>query len=208
MMVDDDIRHQRRSIRLQSYDYSKGGAYFVTICTHKHFCLLLEPGPRKMIDRVWEELPRRYRRLRLDAFVIMPNHVHATLVLSPRIIGPEMPARRAPAGIVRPSFETESGGDAHSDSSCSERQPCYLGDVICAFKSLTSCEYIRGVRELNWRPFEKRLWQRNYYERVVRNDRELFRIRDYITNNPKTWESDRENPQRTGCNEIYEWLYS
>lgn len=194
----------RRSIRLQSYNYSKGGVYFVTICTHKHFCLLLEPGPREMINRVWEELPRRFARVRPDTFVIMPNHVHATLFLSPRITGPELPARCTPVG--HPCVEVESGGDAHS--SCSERQLCHLGDVICAFKPLTSREYTRGVRELGWRPFEKRLWQRNYYERAARNDRELFRIRDYIIDNPKTWENDRENPHRTGCNEIYEWLYS
>jgi REP element-mobilizing transposase RayT len=71
-----------------------------------------------------------------------------------------------------------------------------LGDVVGAFKSLSTNAYIRGVRELGWPPFDKRLWQRNYYEHIVRNEDDLNRIREYIENNPANWETDRENPER------------
>jgi REP element-mobilizing transposase RayT len=71
-----------------------------------------------------------------------------------------------------------------------------LSDVIGAFKSLTTNAYIRGVRGLGWPPFDKRLWQRNYYEHVVRSEDELSRIQRYIENNPANWETDEENPNR------------
>ena len=70
-----------------------------------------------------------------------------------------------------------------------------LGDVIGACKSLTTVEYIRGVKTRNWPPFHGRLWQRNYYEHVVRNDESLLKIRQYILDNPARWALDRDNPQ-------------
>ena len=69
-----------------------------------------------------------------------------------------------------------------------------MGDVVGAFKSLTTVEYGRGVRKLDWPPFDRRLWQRNYYERVIRDESEFSRVREYIANNPMEWEFDRENP--------------
>ena len=69
-----------------------------------------------------------------------------------------------------------------------------LGDVVRVFKSVTTVEYGRGVRGLGWERFEKRLWQRNYYERVIRNGSEMRAVREYIVNNPRNWELDRENP--------------
>ena len=69
-----------------------------------------------------------------------------------------------------------------------------LGDIIGWFKTMTTNEYIRGVKQMNWPPFPGRLWQHNYYERIVRNERELHAIRQYIVENPLKWEFDRENP--------------
>ena len=69
-----------------------------------------------------------------------------------------------------------------------------LGDVVGAFKSVTTVEYVRGVRGLGWQRFDKRLWQRNYFERVIRNEHELDLVREYIANNIVKWEFDRENP--------------
>jgi len=83
-----------------------------------------------------------------------------------------------------------------------------LPDVVQWFKSLTTARYRQAIRDSAWYPFGRRLWQRNYYERVIRNDDELFRIREYIVNNPKSWECDRENPDRIDENDIYKWLYS
>ena len=69
-----------------------------------------------------------------------------------------------------------------------------LGDVIGAYKSLTTLEYGRGVRDMDWSPFNVRLWQRNYYEHIIRNDEEWDRVREYIAANPMRWETDVENP--------------
>jgi len=70
-----------------------------------------------------------------------------------------------------------------------------LGDIVGALKSITTHEYVVGVREKGWVPFDRRLWQRNYYERVIRNEREWSAIREYIVNNPLNWALDQENPQ-------------
>lgn len=70
-----------------------------------------------------------------------------------------------------------------------------MGDVVGALKSITTYEYVVGVREKGWARFDRRLWQRNYYERVIRNEREWTAIREYIVNNPLNWALDQENPQ-------------
>lgn len=81
-----------------------------------------------------------------------------------------------------------------------------MGDIIGAFKSMTTNEYIRGVRQFRWTPFPGRLWQRNYYEHIIRNEDELNRIRGYIVDNPLRWHLDRENPERVGEDEFDRWL--
>jgi putative transposase len=73
--------------------------------------------------------------------------------------------------------------------------PPTLGDIVGAFKSLTTDLYIHGIKQSGWPPFRGRLWQRNYYEHIVRDDESLNRIRQYILDNPANWASDRENPQ-------------
>ncbi len=81
-----------------------------------------------------------------------------------------------------------------------------VGRVIQGFKSITIYEYVVGVRRHEWRPFEGRLWQRNYYEHIIRDEDFLHHIREYIATNPLRWELDRENPQRTGEDEFDRWL--
>ncbi len=71
-----------------------------------------------------------------------------------------------------------------------------LADVIGSFKSLTTNEYIKGVRKSDWSPFKKRLWQRNYYDHIIRNDNAMDRIRKYIIENPSKWDVDNENPDK------------
>jgi putative transposase len=83
-----------------------------------------------------------------------------------------------------------------------------LGDIIGAFKSLTTNEYARGIHHHDWPPFHDRLWQRNYYEHVIRDEEALNRIREYIVTNPLGWALDRENPQRQGEDDFDRWLTS
>jgi len=160
--------HHRRSIRLRGYDYSLPGAYFITICTDNRK-LFLEPEPTKQIVcDVWNELPDHYPHVRLDAFVIIPNHIHGIIVLTD--VG---------AGL-RP---------APTPSVCTRRHG--LPEIVRAFKSFSS-------RRLNahFGTPGARLWQRNYYEHVIRTDDDLNRIRQYIYDNPLTWNTDEYNPNR------------
>ena len=131
-----------------------------------------------MAYRTWESLPLRFSGIDIDLFVVMPNHLHGIVVLRQQPVGaPLVGARRSPPSDSRATTPA-------------------LGDVIGAYKSLTTLEYVRGVRAMNWPPFHKRLWQRNYYEHVVRDSEALESIRQYILGNPAQWSLDPENPNR------------
>ena len=165
----------RSSIRLKNYDYSQPGAYFVTICTQNRSCLfgeinegeLLLADPGRMIAMWWLELSSKFPTASLDSYVVMPNHIH---------------------GIICTDNEMDSitGQGAHAGAP--------LPTVIQWFKTMTTNAYIRGVKSGSFPPFEGKLWQRNYYEHVIRNERELKSIRLYISQNPAKWHLDRENP--------------
>jgi REP element-mobilizing transposase RayT len=121
---------------------------------------------------LWNEMPVRFPAIELDAFVIMPNHLHGIIVLPDRaIVG---------APLV----------GARSDGSTA------IGDIVGAYKSIFTVEYIQGVKDCRWPAFDRRVWQRNYYEHVIRDETDLARIRCYIDENPLRWEFDDENPRR------------
>ena len=130
-------------------------------------------GAGEMVRRVWDGMPGRFPSIGLDEFVVMPNHVHGVIFLRQVSATEGAPARAPTRGA--PTF----------------------GEVVGAFKSVTTVEYGRGVREAGWQRYDGRLWQRNFFERVIRNERELNLIREYIVNNSRNWDSDRENPAGT-----------
>jgi putative transposase len=202
----------RRSIRMPGYDYGSAGDYFVTICVENRECLFGDIAEGKMvlndagrmIQTVWEELPEFYPGVGIDAFQIMPNHVHGIIILvgaTPR----GCPDPTGPRGC-----QNEKGPHARPDQTGQPRdvvgQPqgvaptgdttggMSLPDVVHRFKTLTSRKYVSGVKQNHWFPFSGKLWQRNYYEHVVRNDAELLRMRKYILDNPRRWHLDHENP--------------
>ena len=174
-------RHHRRSLRLQGYDYMQAGAYFVTTCTQSRECLfgeIMDEEMRlnkagQMVQSVWNELPQHYTGIVIDAFIVMPNHVHGIIVLG---VG---------AG---PSACPTPGQPQEITSTLS------LAAVVHRFKSLTTARYRHGVSQNNWRSFPGRLWQRNYYEHIIRNEEELRSLRQYILDNPEQWALDQENP--------------
>ena len=180
-----DASRKRKSIRLPGYDYSRAGAYFVSICTKEQKCLFGEivnqemvlNDAGQMVTNVWHELPQRFSNIELIEYVIMPTHIHGIL----GIVGVPLVGTR----------KTMSDSPGRADT---RPAPTGLGDIIGAFKSITTNEYIRGVKQHWWAPFPGKLWQRNYYEHVVRNEKELTRIREYIINNPAQWNIDKDNP--------------
>jgi putative transposase len=188
--------YHRRSIRLETYDYAQAGAYFVTICTFERRSLLgavvademqLSPyGSDEMqlspcgsiVTECWDEIPQHFTGVELDAFVVMPNHVHGIFVLSDGAMATR--ARHASP------LQEKSGA-----------RPGSVGAIVGAFKSAAS----RRINQMYGTPGAP-LWQRNYYERIIRNEKELNGIREYIIYNPALWEQDVNNPECSDFNEL------
>jgi putative transposase len=176
MTINPETRH-RRSIRLRNYDYALAGAYFVTMITRDRRCLFGDIVDGKMrlnhcgqtVEDEWEKSARVRNEIELDAFIIMPNHVHGIIVITD---ASERATSRSPLHY----------GPAKRS----------LGAFVGGFKSAVT-KRICEVRELPG----GLLWQRNYFEHVIRNDESLQRIRQYIHDNPARWEFDRENPLAT-----------
>lgn len=218
----DPERHHRRSIRLKGYDYAQAGAYFITIATQDRACLfgvvadgrmhLNEAG--RMVFAEWDALPTRYPMVELDAFVVMPNHVHGIIVITNKyVVGATLVVAQTDittvgAGLV-PALENtmptdRAGTGTRATTRVAPTIPKNdntatpaVGDVVGAFKSVTTKRYVDGVKQCGWPAFRGRLWQRNYYEHVIRADESPRRIRQYILDNPARWAMDRENPTAT-----------
>ncbi len=186
-MTHDPVQRRRRSLRLNGYDYGQAGAYFVTICTQDRACLFgqVVDGAMRLNDagelaaRSWRDMPVRFCGADVDAVVVMPNHVHGILVLSD-----------GPITVGAPLV-----GACDTDRAATRAAPT-IGDIVGGFKSAFTVEYIRGVRNRRWPAFNRRLWQRGYYEHIIRDERDLTRVRRYIEENPSRWEFDQENPLR------------
>jgi putative transposase len=194
----DPARHHRRSIRLAQYDYSLAGAYFVTVCAHERNCLfgdvvdadMLLNDAGRLVQTAWDELPGRFPGVELDGFMIMPNHVHGIVILGGAAIVGTGPGAVG-AGLALP-WEPGAAIGAHSNQGAASSAPtpatATLGDVIRAFKSISALYVNRQLMRSG------SLWQRNYYERIIRDEAELQRIREYIETNPARWADDSENP--------------
>ena len=167
--------HHRRSIRLKGHDYSREGAYFVTVVVHDRELLLSNPAAAAMIQRWWDELPRKFPAVDVNAFVVMPNHVHGIIVIGADLrVGP--PDERAGGEHTGSPLRAMSGLDGSVGADLrvgpdrrNARDPT-LGRIIQWFKTMTTNEYIRGVEQHGWPPFRHRFWQRSYYEHVIRDE--------------------------------------
>src|SRR5262245_47862400 len=194
----DPQKHHRRSVRLKGYDYTQSGAYFVTFCSYQRTHIFGEVVDGEMVLNdagkiardAWFKTAelRLYVKLFEDEFVIMPNHGHGIIWIEDDSVGTrrrrvqdweEQRARqrRAPTG----TSTVESFGKPVKGS---------IPTIVRAYKSavtyaVNAAENQRGAV----------LWQRNYYDHIIRNDRELNNIRWYIINNPINWQLDRDNAQ-------------
>ncbi|HEY2986740.1 MAG TPA: transposase [Candidatus Binatia bacterium] len=182
----DPDKHHRRSIRLNSYDYRQSGAYFITVCTRDRKCFfgavaggemqLNDAG--EMVNSAWQELPSRFPSVCLDAFTVMPNHIHGIIFVGAQFIAPESNLDMKIQGVMN-----------HAPT---------LGKIIRVYKA-TSTLLIRRKATPEF------AWQRNYYEHVVRDEKSLNRIRQYILTNPARWDLDRENPAATTPEAVDIW---
>jgi putative transposase len=165
-MLDSGARWQKLgATRLPSHDYSSAGAYFVTVCSHQRLTIFESPGIRKVIELAWDDIPNHFAHVSVDAFVVMPNHIHGLLIIVDNVAHPVAPQ--------------------HAEAL---RSQAPLSVIVRSFKAAVTREV--RLQEL-WDG--GRLWQPNFIDRVVCNERELDRIREYIAHNPIAWQFDQEN---------------
>jgi REP element-mobilizing transposase RayT len=170
--------HHRRSIRLTGYDYTRAGAYFVTICAYQRQCLFGEVKDGVMVlneygmvvQQTWHDLPNHFQHVVLDQFVIMPNHVHGVIVF-----GGDTSAHTSAHSLAVGAQHAAPLQNPHVISGS-------LGAAVRSFKSAVT-KRINTHRNTPGHP----VWQRNYYEHVIRDDRDLAGIRQYIVDNAARW---------------------
>ena len=228
--------HQRQSIRLKGYDYSKAGLYFITICAQHRECLFGEIRPiiradlrvcpndpmnaivplqimilndaGEMIVKWYDELENKYPKIRCHERIVMPNHFHCIIEKMDTIhqgahVGaplrgrlddpyrPNDPNHRLDDPIIVPDHnhikQTQYGPD-------NKKYDTTIGEVVGWFKTMTTNEYIRDVKNQAWKRFDGKLWQRNYWEQIIRNDDSYHQISEYIIQNPMKWDDDQLNP--------------
>lgn len=179
-------KHHRRSIRLKDYDYSSEGCYFITLCTQKREFLFgdIEDGKMilneygKIVDLIWNKLPERYP-IEIDGYVVMPNHFHGIVNIKNR---EEVSKNKVGAIHVSTLLKLPQ----RSAAEIKNRRIMILPKVIGYFK-MNSAKQINKLRNAS----VISIWQRNYFERVIRDEKELNRIRLYIQNNPGQWQDDK-----------------
>jgi REP element-mobilizing transposase RayT len=250
MMIYDPQRHHRHSIRLQGYDYTQPGAYFITICAYQRECLFGEIQNGQMAlneygriaQACWEEIPRHFENVELDEWVVMPNHIHGIMVIvdvgtthsegatqqagtthsegatqqagtthlegaiqqagtthsegatqqagTTHLEGATQQAGTTHLeGAIQQAGTTHSEGATHWVAPAKGPPPGSIGAIVGQFKSVVA-RRINASRNMSGAP----VWQRNYHERIIRNERALYAIRQYIQNNPLKWTLDRDNP--------------
>ena len=196
MTYNPDI-HKRQSIRLKGYDYSQSGLYFITICCYQRECLfgniinsqIILNNFGQLIKEEWLKSAEIRKEIELDDFVIMPNHFHAIVIINQEINSDFMKNDvdfqdnnvgangRSPLGQIQSSRPKIS------------MKPKSISSLIAGFKSATT-KKINIIRNTPQNP----VWQRNYYDHIIRNDESLAKIREYVQNNPLSWENDQLHP--------------
>jgi REP element-mobilizing transposase RayT len=189
--------HHRRSIRLKGYDYSQAGLYFITICCqnrenrfgHVENGEMILNDAGKMVEKWYIELENKYPNKRCHEMVVMPNHFHC-IIENVAMDAPTMDAHVGAPLRGRPEND-ERGRPENPYGMHNVKYNATIGDAMDWFKTMTTNNYIRGVKTLGWQPFNGRLWQRNYWEHIIRNEQSYQRISQYIVNNPAKWADDK-----------------
>jgi len=204
--------HHRRSIRLQGYDYSQNGAYFITLCTHNRECLFgqIQNGQMilneygKMVEQCWNNLSNHYDNIELDAYVIMPNHFHGIILITDNVDNVdnvrairelpihELPIHELPIHELprqrKHELPIHEFPRQQQKQRQQQRRKMLLPKIVGRFKT-NSAKQINQMRNTPGIS----VWQRNYYEHIIRDEKSLENIRNYIINNPAKWQDDDYN---------------
>jgi putative transposase len=203
--------HHRRSIRLKGYDYSRAGLYFITICCDGRKCCFGEVKNNTMIlnefgniaYNEWVKLAERFAKFELDVFQIMPNHMHGIILLNEFGVGSTLAVDRNTntQNDGNEIFENKNGGTQNGQPINGQPQglPQHdgngtvtnttIGDMVGAYKSLVANGCLEIYKSKN--EMMGKLWQRNYYEHIIRNEQAYQNISNYIINNPVKWDEDK-----------------
>ncbi len=192
---------RRNTNRIPQHDYSKPGQYFITICMENRQQLfgvienekitLNDSGD--MISFWWDEISNHFTGIELDDFIVMPNHIHGII----NIVGVDRCVDPIQNNKISDNNKINHSGRTH-------RSAPTISGIIQWFKTITTNKYIQNIKNNDWPSFPKRLWQRNFHDHIIRNDKSLYNIRNYIRTNPQTWQHDLENPDRIGNIELSE----
>lgn len=163
-------KHNRRSFRLKGYDYSTDGLYFLTICCQNRKCMfgnihdgeMILNDAGLMIEYWYKKLESKFPQIRCHEMMIMPNHFHC---------------------VIEIKFVPMKANDTLE-------APITINSIVQWFKTMTTNDYIKGVKQRQWVRFKGKLWQRNYWDHIIRNQKSYDLIADYIINNPINWEND------------------
>jgi len=196
MTYNPDI-HKRQSIRLKGYDYSQSGLYFITICCYERECLfgniinsqMILNNFGQLIKEEWLKSAEIRKEIELDDFVIMPNHFHGIVIINQEINSDFM---KNDVDFQDNNVGANGRSPLHQIQSSPPKismKPKSISSLIAGFKSATT-KKINIIRNTPQNP----VWQRNYYDHIIRNDESLTRIREYIQNNPLSWENDQLHP--------------
>jgi len=175
--------HRRKSIRLQGYDYSQDGAYFITVCTHNRVPLFGEivdgvmvlNTASQIVEKCWCAIPEHFPQVTLDEFVVMPNHVHGIITVGANNHLPQhylpLPSDETPIQSNEPPRPLQHGTSRT------------IGSMVRGFK-IGVTRWFRANTDIH------AVWQRNYYEHIIRNEDAYLAIAEYIQTNPQRWETD------------------
>ena len=188
--MSQDLNHYfRQSARLKNYDYSKSGAYFVAITVDgegKIFGKIVEGKINlnkfgQIIEQAWMNLPKQFANVKLDEFVVMPDHLHGVVVIKESKSNKKSISNREGLMNQARTYENKSANNAKNKWILMKNEKDTLGKIIRSFKAKAA----KLIREDGFKDFK---WHRNYYDHIVRDDNELLIIRKYIINNPSKWE--------------------
>jgi len=190
---------QRKSIRLKGYDYSQAGLYFITICCQDRIYRFGDVIDGKMIfneygeiaHNEWIKLTERFPNMEMDAFQIMPNHMHGIIALSVRAtLTVAQNNGIAQNDVVAQNTVTQNDMQPHiNDGQLQGIAPMTISDIVGAYKSLVANGCLEIYKSKN--KIMGKLWQRNYYEHIIRNEKSYQYISEYIINNPTKWANDK-----------------
>jgi len=199
-LIDDNSdkykgKYRIPSTRLQMWDYSRDGWYFVTICVNDHQCFfgkiedakMVLNNVGKLVEKYWLEIPNHFNNVKLDYFVVMPNHLHGIVIINQPTTDDNNNVYPKPCVVV----ETHGRASLHKTSSGNKtfyRPSKSLSSFVAGFKSITT-KRINLITNTPGNP----LWQPRFHDHIIKNETELNNIRKYIDENPLRWDIDRNN---------------